>query len=337
VIGILIRYNDKTMFAGLPKDDARLKKQLENIGVTVSLHDIRLSDKNDIGYEIQIFTQTSVDLEVVSRISGDDTLGKLNDLMAYVERNDQESILDRITDSGAGSVSKLYEEMRRCTVQPEPDKLIIRTTMEYKKRYYEPVDCIVEKAIVVSHDEYSALINVTENCYDFIAENQEYMYYDNDNNRHCLLVCDEKSGDGVLINSEGYNYARYSAFVPNAREVIEQYELEKSGLKTVKAPITESEKRLLDIISKSADRIATLAYLGHRDFMIGDTLKELDCSMNDINDLLINAIAQKVRKLDGISDVKVSDLNIPLQPEITVKTEENESLAADEELSGLSL
>ncbi len=53
--------------------------------------------------------------------------------------------------------------------------------------------------------------------------------------------------------------------------------------------------------------------------------------------MLLNAIAQKVRNLDGISSVEVSNLSIPLQPEITVTTEETEEQTADEELSGLSL
>ena len=101
--------------------------------------------------------------------------------------------------------------------------------------------------------------------------------------------------------------------------------------------MTESEKRLLDTISNAADRIATFAHLGHKDFTIEDTLKELDCSLDDVHDMLLNAIAQKVSKLDGISSVEVSNLNIPLQPEITVTTEETEEQTAEEELSGLSL
>ena len=76
------------------------------------------------------------------------------------------------------------------------------------------------------------------------------MYYDKDNNSHCLLIYDEESGDGVIINADGCNYPKYSAFVPHAKTMLEQHELEQSGLKTVKAPITESEKRLLDTILK---------------------------------------------------------------------------------------
>ena len=37
---------------------------------------------------------------------------------------------------------------------------------------------------------------------------------------HCLLVLGSDTEDGVLINSEGYNYARYSAYIPNIRQSV---------------------------------------------------------------------------------------------------------------------
>jgi len=337
LIGILIKNNEKTLFTGLPKETEKLEKQLAGIGLNVPLQEINLSNHNDIGYELEIYAQSQIDMEVASRIILHDNIGQLNDLMLYISQGDSDKMYDRIYESHAETIADLYSEL---TTPPEietTDKLVIRTTMNYKANFYEPADCIVEKAIAVPHEEYSALINITDNCYDFIADNQECMYYDKDNNSHCLLIYDEESGDGILINADGCNFAKYSAFIPHAKEMIEQHDLELSGLKTVKAPITESEKKLLDTISSAADRIATFAHLGHKDFTIEDTLKDLDCSLDDVHDMLLNAIAQKVRKLDGISSVEVSNLNIPLQPEITVTTEETEEQTAEEEISGLSL
>ena len=337
MIGILIKNNEKTLFTGLPKEPEKLEKQLAGIGLNVPLQEVNLSNHNDIGYELEIYAQGQIDMEVASRIILHDNIGQLNDLMLSISQGDVDKMYDRICESHAETISDLYNEL---TTPPEietTDKLVIRTTMNYKTNFYEPADCIVEKAIAIPHEEYSALINITDNCYDFIADNQECMYYDKDNNSHCLLIYDEESGDGILINADGCNFPKYSAFIPHAKEMIEQRDLELSGLKTVKAPITESEKKLLDTISSAADRIVTFAHLGHKDFTIEDTLKELDCSLDDVHDMLLNAIAQKVRNLDGISSVEVSNLSIPMQPEITVTTEETEEQTADEELSGLSL
>ena len=36
---------------------------------------------------------------------------------------------------------------------------------------------------------------------------------------HCVLFLGEGSQDGVLVNSEGYDWARYAAFIPGARMI----------------------------------------------------------------------------------------------------------------------
>ena len=108
-------------------------------------------------------------------------------------------------------------------------------------------------------------------------------------------------------------------------------------IKTIKAPMTDSEKKLLDIISKTADRIATLAHLGHRDFTLEDVLNDLNCDFDDIRSLIRSSVAEILKEKTDISAVKVCDLELPFQPEITVTTEETQTKTADEEFSGLSL
>ncbi len=178
MIGILIKNNEKTLFTGLPKETEKLEKQLAGIGLNVPLQEVNLSNHNDIGYELEIYAQSQIDMEVASRIILHDNIGQLNDLMLYISQGDSDKMNDRICESHAETISDLYSEL---TTPPEietTDKLVIRTTMNYKANFYEPADCIVEKAIAIPHEEYSALINITDNCYDFIADNQECMYYD---------------------------------------------------------------------------------------------------------------------------------------------------------------
>lgn len=124
------------------------------------------------------------------------------------------------------------------------------------------------------------------------------------------------------------------------RELIAPPKIEKNHpieLQTVKAPITESEKRLLDTISRLADRIATFAHLGYKDFTIDDVLKEIDCDFEDIKGMIRDSAAELLRAKPDISSVEVSSLDTPFQPELTVTTEETQDMTADEELSGLSL
>ena len=107
-------------------------------------------------------------------------------------------------------------------------------------------------------------------------------------------------------------------------------------LQTVKAPITKSEKRLLDTISSAADRIATFAHLGHKDFTIEEVLKDLDCDYHDIKRMIRDSVAEILKEKPDISAVVVSDLDLPCQPDITVTIKEEQEMTT-EELSGLSL
>ena len=48
------------------------------------------------------------------------------------------------------------------------------------------------------------------------------MYQDNDGVNHCLLVLCEERDDGIIVESEGSSYARYSAYLPCARKLVQQ-------------------------------------------------------------------------------------------------------------------
>ena len=107
-------------------------------------------------------------------------------------------------------------------------------------------------------------------------------------------------------------------------------------IETVKAPVTSSEKKLLDVISKAADRIATFAHLGQKEFTIEDVLNELDCDLRDIKRLIRDSAAEILKEKTDISAVVVSDLDLPCQPDITVTIKEEQDMTADESISGPS-
>ena len=108
-------------------------------------------------------------------------------------------------------------------------------------------------------------------------------------------------------------------------------------IETVKAPITSSEKKLLDVISKAADRIATFAHLGQREFTIEDVLSEFDCDYHDIKRLIRDSAAEILKEKTDITAVEVSDLDLPFQPDITVTIKEEQEMTADVDIDGHSL
>jgi hypothetical protein len=81
-------------------------------------------------------------------------------------------------------------------------------------------DCVIEKIVELPEDEYKYFKTAPLRDMPFISENIDLMHRDENGVFHCLLVLGEESSDGVLIESEGYNYARYSSFMPGAREFL---------------------------------------------------------------------------------------------------------------------
>ena len=79
--------------------------------------------------------------------------------------------------------------------------------------------CVIEKVLELSESEYARFYQSPLAEYDFITGHRDLMRQDSDGTRHCLLVLGENQEDGILVDAEGYDYARYHAFLPNARQL----------------------------------------------------------------------------------------------------------------------
>ena len=75
---------------------------------------------------------------------------------------------------------------------------------------------VIEKTITVSSESFLSFLQKPLRDQTFIEDNNEIMYQDEHGVNHCLLVMGEGMSEGVLVESEGYNYARYAAYVPEA-------------------------------------------------------------------------------------------------------------------------
>ncbi len=214
-------------------------------------------------------------------------------------------------------------------------KLVLNALLVRKESEFRTKSCVVEKAITVNHAEFENLKNHPLRDNVLIAENAEMMYCDNDDIYHCLLIYDEENGDGLLIESEGTAYARYAQYIPMAKELVESHQNPEISL-------MDGERKICGLLNEMTDRIVNAVRHGYRDFTIDDVLEDLDCNFNEVKEMMIHAVAQKLSKIDGISSVEVSNLDIPFQPELTVITkEETEDMTADIEesmdISGISL
>lgn len=97
--------------------------------------------------------------------------------------------------------------------------MIIQAELKCKQTGCEADLCAVDKVIELPSPRFRQFNRALLADYDFIAENKNAVRHD-DTARHCLLILDAEGTDGFLVDPQGYNYARYSAFVPNARSLL---------------------------------------------------------------------------------------------------------------------
>lgn len=94
-----------------------------------------------------------------------------------------------------------------------------RAIFRRKEVCFEPSECEIEKVIHLSDSDFARFQQTLLDNYDFLRENADLMRVEN-GVTHCLLVVGESFEDGILVNSEGSDYARYAAYFPNAKSYL---------------------------------------------------------------------------------------------------------------------
>ncbi|MDE6665106.1 MAG: hypothetical protein K2K14_02805 [Ruminococcus sp.] len=123
------------------------------------------------------------------------------------------------------------------------NKLVINTTLCRKVSDFKTKPHVVEKAIPLSANEFACLKNNLLRDNELISKNKDLMYIDDNEVHHCLLFYDNDNGDGILVDSSGYDYARYSQYIPGAKSLVESMgNAEEIIEKTVDSEETETEE-----------------------------------------------------------------------------------------------
>ncbi len=99
------------------------------------------------------------------------------------------------------------------------NKLTINTSLVRKQEEFRTTKCVVEKVIELSEAAFTKLITKPLEDNWQITANRELMWQDDDA-AHCILFVDKKTGDGLLVESEGADYARYAQYIPHAKDIV---------------------------------------------------------------------------------------------------------------------
>ena len=80
--------------------------------------------------------------------------------------------------------------------------------------------CAVE---FLENNEWQHFTNNLLDDYDFIDRHSQRLCVGSDEVVNALLVLNKDGEDGILVNSEGSAYARYSAYLPFAGHLLDYY------------------------------------------------------------------------------------------------------------------
>ena len=90
----------------------------------------------------------------------------------------------------------------------------------YKESKLWADKCVIQKVIKMTGTEFDIFSNSLLRDQDFIKANNDICGVDEHKKRYCILVVGEGKPDGILVDSSGFNYARYSAFIPNVESFL---------------------------------------------------------------------------------------------------------------------
>lgn len=98
-----------------------------------------------------------------------------------------------------------------------------------RKELITPLRHKVEIAIEVSDKEYQDLLSDPFKSRDYIEDHLDEMYTNEDGLLHSILVYSPSNNDGILIESEGFNYPRYQSYINNVHDLLELNSIIKDG------------------------------------------------------------------------------------------------------------
>ena len=94
-----------------------------------------------------------------------------------------------------------------------------KARFERKASAPQVTDADIVGVVTLNQEQFAWFSERLLDDYDFIADYAKETYDDGER-KHCLLVLGEGEDDGILVCSEGSFYARYSAYLPKARQIL---------------------------------------------------------------------------------------------------------------------
>ncbi|MDD4714903.1 MAG: DUF6329 domain-containing protein [Candidatus Absconditabacteria bacterium] len=100
--------------------------------------------------------------------------------------------------------------------------LTTKAIFERKISEFHTRECAINGIELMNDKEFETFSKNLLSEQSFITDRKDEMYIDTTGQIHGLLALNSDSGNGILIDSQGYDYPRYVTFMPNIKPYIEQ-------------------------------------------------------------------------------------------------------------------
>lgn len=135
------------------------------------------------------------------------------------------------TDDLREKIKALHENEGKISAEK---KLKINATLQCKQTEIKPRTYEVSEVITLTDKEYGSVLKDPLKDREYLAGRQGAYT--------CVLLLGEHSDDGILVDTQGYAYPRYSAFIPNARELTENFA--QSETENMEETADENEQKI---------------------------------------------------------------------------------------------
>ena len=184
----------------------------------------------------------------------------------------------------------------------------------------ETEPCYVETAITLSQYDFNYFKTHLLEDQEFIKNNIDKMGYSQDGTRHCILVLSEGSNDGVLVDSQGSNYARYIAFMSNAKTL---YNLDRYL----------DLSNYVDDMTKFADFCADRILKGQDDgrFVLSLSSMKHEYGLHSLDaELIVNMLSS--REEFEILDFYDNKVTVKVNDDFAIKSNSNLGIMSNDEI-----
>lgn len=92
----------------------------------------------------------------------------------------------------------------------------INIELQRKPEDFRLDNCVIDVVEEIPHESFETFQNYPTARYGAITNSLHRLPEDTKDERHCILLLDADGDDSFIVNPHGADYARYSAFIPNA-------------------------------------------------------------------------------------------------------------------------